>query len=337
MIVLDEQQLAANAEIWRRESRRPVWAVVKADGYGWGIERIVDAVEKRVAGFCVAESSDFYRVRARTNKPILLFGESCPSELESILMQRGIPNVTTLATLDHLITIAERLGRPIRIRVGRAPALGWFGVADTDSGIFAARAAHRFIEVELWSHYTTAAARVEERAAFTAFCETFAAAGATIVARDLESTIPVGSMTPQELTGDRIRIGAGLFGYHGMHLPGMRNAVTVRAARCVQRRATADLFAGAARHATPATGWLSSVRIGYADGLSRHLVGTRLACGQLVSIGMQYTIIAHTEACVEEYMTLFDAETDLHALLAESRVSGHELLVALGHQSRRQN
>ncbi|MGH7716576.1 MAG: alanine racemase, partial [Vulcanimicrobiaceae bacterium] len=126
-IELDEDAMRRNARRWREHAGVPVWAVVKADGYGWGAARLMRVLEEDVAGFFLADADEARAARGRTRRPIALLAEAAVDQTAALLDEGVIPNVASLKTLAGAAGWASGRGRSARIRVGIVPAAGWSG------------------------------------------------------------------------------------------------------------------------------------------------------------------------------------------------------------------
>ncbi len=137
-IELDEDVVRRNARRWREHAGAPVWAVVKANGYGWGAARLMRALEDEVAGFFLADADEARSVRGISRLPIALLAEAPIDQTAALLDDGVIPNVASLESLAAAAGWATGRGRPARIRVGIVPAAGWSGLLeDADRAVCA--------------------------------------------------------------------------------------------------------------------------------------------------------------------------------------------------------
>lgn len=334
LIELDESIVRENARLWARDAGKPLWAVLKNDGYGWGLARMARITEEHCEGFCVAGAEEFRRLRAFTRKPIALFSQPALDEIAEVALDGGRPAITAPQALDVLARAGAAAGRPLRARIGLAPAAGWFGVAARDLSAVVSAARSPWLEIELWTHFTDAAVRAEEERRFAGFVAAFRDAGVAVQAVDAESTLPL-SQTAARF--DRARIGIGLFGAYGVaadrgseqaeaHL---RNPISVTAVEVQRFVADENTVAGYARRPVPPGTLLAVYRLGYGDGFPRALAGATLAPGTVLSIGMQYTVFAASGAGSERQIVLGPHER-LHELARNAGITPHEIVVSLG-------
>lgn len=328
-IELIDDVVRANARRWREHSGAGVWAVVKANGYGWGAARIVRAVDSQVEGFFVADADEAREIRAATKRPIAILAAGGPQETVAILRDGAIPNVASLDALAAADAWARERGAPARIRVGIVPAAGWSGLLEDAIDPFARAAGAARVEIELYTHLTAPELWESQRARFEAARRRFQDAGAVIVGTDVASTL---ASAREGRSGENlVRIGIGLF---GASLGGPRLECAIRIDATVtdvlpSHAVASTGYRGAERITAP---WLAVVRCGYSDGLPTRLAGT----GIILSIGMQYAVLArNAPETVGQTIRLLDTSTDLGMLLENTGISPHEFVVGLGRQNNR--
>ncbi len=323
-IDLIDDLVRANARRWREHAGVPVWAVVKAGGYGWGAARIVRAAESEVEGFFVADADEAREIRRITSRPIALLAASGPQETVDLLRDGIIPHVASLDALAAADQWARERGAPARIRVGVVPAAGWSGLLEEAIDPFARAAGAARVEIELWTHLTAPELWQPQRERFEAAKRRFLEAGATIAGSDVASTFST-AREPRSAES-RVRIGIGLFGA-SMGGPRLECAIRIdaRVTDVLPSHAVASTgYRAAERIPAP---WLAVVRCGYSDGLPSRLAGT----GDILSIGMQYAVLARNgPETVGRTVRLLDNSNDLSMLLENTGISPHEFVVGLG-------
>jgi alanine racemase len=322
-ITLDDDVIRRNAKRWREHSGAQVWAVVKADGYGWGAARLMRILEDDVAGFFLADSDEARAVRGITRRPIALLAEAPVDQTAALLDDGVIPNVASLESLAAAAGWATGRGRPARIRVGIVPAAGWSGLLEDAIEPFARAAASLPVEVDLWTHLTVPELWASQMERFSAARERFAAAGVHIAGIDVSGSLAAAAR-PQ-CDESLVRIGIGLFGAFG---PGLECAVRIDAPVTAVLRSDAVPSAGYRLPERVSKPWLAIVRSGYSDGLSLRLAGTN----SIVSIGMQYAVLARNEPeRVGQTLRLLDTSSNLCMFLENTGVTPHEFIVGLRH------
>lgn len=323
-IELIDSAVRANARRWREHAGVPVWAVVKAGGYGWGANRIVRAVNDDVEGFFVADAREAREIRALTTRPIGVFAACSADETIALLRDGGIPNVASLEALAAADRWARARGAAARIRVGIVPAAGWSGLLEDAIDPFSRAAGEAHVEIELWTHLTAPELWSAQRGRFEAAQRRFAAAGAAIAGTDVASTFS--SAREGRSSENRVRIGIGLF---GASLGGPQLECAIRIEATVTDVLPSDAVASTGYRAAEriASPWLAVVRCGYSDGLPARLAGA----DDILSVGMQYAVLArNAPERVGQTIRLLDASSDLGMFLENTGISPHEFVVGLG-------
>jgi alanine racemase len=313
-----------NVRRWREHAGVPVWAVVKAKGYGWGAARMVRAVDDDVEGFFVADADEAREIRPLTKHPIAVFAAGSPEETIALLRGGAIPNVASPEALAAADAWARERGVPAKIRVGIVPAAGWSGLLEDAIDSFARAAGRSRVEIELWTHLTAPELWDAQRRRFHAAERRFQDAGAAIVGTDVASTLA--SAREGRSAASRVRIGIGLFGA-SLGGPPLKCAIRIDATitDVLPSDAVASTGYRAAERITAP--WLATVRCGYLDGLPARLAGT----GNILSVGMQYAVLArNAPEKVGQTIRLLDTSSDLCMLLENTGISPHEFVVGLG-------
>src|SRR5690606_28921444 len=103
---IDLPQLVENVHTIRQRCGVEVWAVVKANAYGLGIERVSRAIASEVDGFCVFRLDEAVAVNLaeQTGKPIIALGPPEPDRLSEYLAHRVRPTVSNSADAESLRT-----------------------------------------------------------------------------------------------------------------------------------------------------------------------------------------------------------------------------------------
>jgi len=319
---LDPARLRENVRSWSAFAGVPVRAVVKSDGYGWGFAALVRPLEDLVDAFIVADGEEFAAVRSLTQRPIVTLAEAAPDEVRLLLDGGAIPNVAGAAGIEAAARWASSRNRRARIRIGLRPAIGWAGFEIAELGAIAVALARPEIAVELWTHLTAVDAEAEQLATFARAQTVLREAGVTIVATDIESSLPL--RTPAA-RGSFVRIGVGLFGARSTSGPeALRCAIRLEAP-IVARLPSAGQPVGYAGVRAPDEGYLEVARCGYGDGFVR-VTGVH----GILSVGMQYTVLWRRNLSADKSVVLLDAANDLNELAHAAGIAPHELVVRLG-------
>lgn len=111
-VEVDLQAVRANFEAVRRRvgPSSAVIAMVKADGYGLGADRIVQALEPLEPwGYGVATATEGWSLRqSGVERPIVVFSPLAPEAVEVAAVARLTAAVSDLAGLDRWAAAAER-------------------------------------------------------------------------------------------------------------------------------------------------------------------------------------------------------------------------------------
>ena len=313
-----------NARRWRDYAGIPVWAVVKADGYGWGAQRMVGLLDagEDVEGFFVADSDEAREIRLLTKKPIAILAAAAAGETVAQLEAGFLPNVASLEALAAADRWARGRGTDstARIRVGIVPAAGWSGLLEDAVGPFAEAAGRSQVEIELWTHLTAPELWAQQLARFETALAKFRNSSANVISTDIASTAAAGERRDGQ---SRVRIGIGLF---GASLGGPELECAVRIDATVtdvlpSHAVSAAGYRSAQRIEAP---WLAVVRCGYSDGLPTRLAGTN----EILSVGMQYAVLArNSPERVGQALRLLDISSDLCMFLENTGISPHEFVV----------
>jgi alanine racemase len=328
-ITLDGAVMRENALAWREHAGVPVRAVIKSEGYGWGFEALVHALEEVVDAFIVADVEEFDAVRPLTRRPVVTLGDVPPGQVGRLLDAGAIPNLVSAAGVQAAIAWARARGRRARVRIGLRPAMGWAGFTLEEFLANVFSFASPELEIELWTHLTHPDYIVEQRAAFVEAQTALRRAGGRIAATDSESTLPLASREASAETF--VRLGVGLFGArYGGGPAGVRCALRVEAP-VVQRVASRGQPVGYGAVRAPDEGYVLVARCGYGDGFTR-MTGTTAG---ILAVGMQYTVLWRRNWSDARGVVLADADTDLDDLARAAGVAPHEIVVRLGNANRR--
>jgi alanine racemase len=300
----------------------PVAAVVKNDGYGWGAARVVREIDDVVESYVVADEAEFWALRMRTRRPIRLLDAATPARLAAICAHGGIPNVTTRDAVNAAAAYARTADVGVTVRIGIVDAAGWSGIAAADVAAFAGLCARPELRVELWTHVTSALRGDATRTALDAALATFRHAGVDVVGTDSAST----AWAASGQRGDRVRIGAGLFGAKLGAKVATTCAIRVDAPVTRWFAPGAIRWAGYGEVNVPANRGVAVLRCGYGDGFPKELAGD----DDILSVGMQYTARL-AENATREY-ALIDENSDLDELARRVGLGPHEFIVGIAQQ-----
>lgn len=326
-IQVDLDVLAANALAWANFAGVSVRAVLKGDGYGWGIDRLADVLNDRVSGYCVSDAEEFFALRARTELPIAILGRLERAAIAAVLETGGLPTLADQGDLEAATAWGRSKNCAPRVRIGVLPAAGWTGFDLDELHGFAPALAASGAQVEVWTHFTDLETIGEDAIRFRDAVSMAMAAGVRVVATDSASTFP---LARAGAGGDSVRIGIGLFGATGgPAVPGVHCALRVHAPITDVREYQAGARVGYGGELERG-GAITTARCGYADGLPRTFAG-----GDVLAVGMQYITLRGVHARAENsQVVLLDRQSSLDAFAERCGRLPHEVVTAFGNAAR---
>jgi alanine racemase len=314
VIELSGSVLRHNLQALKRRTRSRVRAVVKANGYGFGLERIVAELDGTADGFVVSEIEGLRRVRALTDAPTAVLLDLGPEHALRVVALAGIPNVARRASLMALAARSD--AATLTVRVGLRLAAGWSAIEMDEAVAFAGAIAGAGMRVELWTHLSSPASEMDDRERFSKFVAIFRETGAAVVGEDMESTFPAARADSH---GTTVRIGVGLFGAGGLTC-----AIGVHAPIIERLRSDGTLRASYSADELPKGTDVMVVRCGYSNGFPRVTRPYR----RVLSVGMQNSIVLGHD--VQEQFALLGPDDDLDELAGAAAILPHQIVTGLG-------
>ena len=317
-IELNPEIFAANARAWRTFcAPAQLYAVVKADGYGWGLRNVVPLLEPVADGYCVADADELRDLRAFSAKPAIVLGSVESAELPAVIAAGGLP---TVDSPDDLAPAAKGAS----VRIGVRPAAGFSGLSlDELTALIPALTACGK-PVSLWTHLTDLEGARAQMAVFEQAHALLAAAGVRVASTDVASTFPLAN---GYRTGSLVRIGIGLFGATGgSEVPGVGCAVKVHAPLVKFEEHGAGTRLGYGGRMLPVPERIAVARCGYADGVPKTLERD----DDILSVGMQYLTVRASRVTANTHVSIIDSQTNLDAFAALTGRLPHEVVTALG-------
>ncbi len=130
---IDLDALRHNARVCREilGDRSALMAIVKADAYGHGLERVVTALVNDVDWFGVANVREAVRARtaAGSDSPILILSPAVSEEIPLIVEGRFSASVSTLAEVDAFSAIAKSRGIAAKVHAVADTGMGRMGAS----------------------------------------------------------------------------------------------------------------------------------------------------------------------------------------------------------------
>ncbi|HEX7091420.1 MAG TPA: alanine racemase [Longimicrobiales bacterium] len=334
-----------------------ILAMVKANGYGLGAERVVRALEPlQPWGFGVATAEEGASLRrAGVERPILVVSPLSREALAVAAAARLTVSVSDLEALEEWAKQARRQGVTLDFHVevdtgmGRA-GFDWRKAAEWGDAV-RSRAGGAVRWTGIYTHFQGADAA--DRGPTALQWERFRDALVQLpVSREdllVHAANSAAALRWPEYAADLVRPGIFLYGGHpapGLpagELPAPRAVAALRARLVLARDVPPGSTVGyGATHA--ARGWerWGTVAVGYGDGLPRSLGnrGAALVCGRRVPIigriSMDMTVVDLTgvpEASVGDVVTLIGRdggqEITVDEVAAQAGTIGYEILTGL--------
>ncbi|MCZ2859444.1 alanine racemase [Blastococcus sp. VKM Ac-2987] len=310
-VVVDLDAIAANTAVLRERVRRPLMAVVKADGYGHGL---VPAARATLAGGAdqlgVAVLDEALVLRAAgITAPVLAWLHGPGADFAAALAADVEVSVNAAWGLSEVVAAARATGRSARLHLfvdtglsrEGAPMSEWPGLVEAAAR---AQADGDVVVVAVWSHlaYADAPTHPTIAAQVRVFEEAVAvarAAGLTDARCHLANSAATVALPGTWF--DMVRPGIAVYGLDPLggdaadH--GLRPAMTVRARVALTKRVAAGAGVSYGHtYATAAETTLALVPAGYADGVPR-AGGNR---APVLAAGRQRTIAGRV--CMDQFV-----------------------------------
>jgi alanine racemase len=326
---LDMAILAQNARAWRAYAGVPLYAVLKGEGYGWGVGRLARALEDIADAYCVSDADELAELRRHSRKRAIILGGVEPDRLAEVLRNNAFPTIGTPVEFEVARTVLAEIGAPLRVRVGLRPAAAWSGLSLEELRAFGPGLAAADAEVELWSHITDWEHRTEQEQTFSRAATFMREIGVRLAGTDIASTFPLAADGPH---GSAVRVGVGLFGATGgVTVPGVRCALRVVAPVVRTERHPSGTRLGYGGTMLRMGETIATARCGYADGLPKGLAGA----DDILSVGMQYvTVRASRVDGRAGQLVLLGESSDLDLFASQAGRLPHEIVTSFGNCAR---
>lgn len=328
-VSLDVATIQANARAWRIYAGVPVFAVLKANGYGWGVGPLAKALENFADAYCVADADELVQLRRYSGKRAIVLNGVEPDRLAEVFHSNAAPTISNAAEFETARTILAQAGLPLDIRIGLRPAPAWSGSSLDDLRTLAPVLAASGARVQLWTHFADWERRAQLSATLKQAERFMREVGVHIAGVDVSSTFSLAADGP---AGDAVRIGIGLFGATGgSPVSGVRCALRLRAPVLSIQHHPAGTRLGYGGTMLRMGETIATARCGYADGLPNALAGA----DDILSIGMQYlTVRASRLSSDRSELVVLNADSDLDILASRAGRLPHEIVTAFGNCAR---
>ncbi len=198
-------------------------AVVKANAYGHGAEKIAEMMEpvSYIWGFATATVEEALELReAGIQKPILILGYIFPRDYETVVREEIRTAVFTMDMAEGLSEAAQKAGRRAHIHIAVDTGMTRIGVQDTEEAVSLVSriAALPGIDTEgMFTHFAKADETDKgfthlQYERFTRFADACAAAGVNIAMRHCSNS--AGILELHDMNLDAVRAGITIYGIY---------------------------------------------------------------------------------------------------------------------------
>jgi alanine racemase len=295
--------LRANAAAIAKAAGRPVFAVVKNNGYGLGVVNAAQSLEPSPAvhGFAVVKLQEARDLRARgIKKPILLMAPIDADDLRDAVSAGIMPMVYTPIG-DLLEKEAARLGRAIPIHVCVDTGIGRVGVPyQHAASLIRDLAARKGVTIDgtMMTFTEDLDFDREQRRRFVALTDELKAAGVDLGRLHAASTYTL-FQHGNETSFDMVRPGMGLLGiypdprFKALNRMELQTALAMRVRVAYVKQLAAGSSAGYERaYVAKRPTWIATLPVGHADGWPR----VAAKGGKVRINGRMYPVIASVSA-----------------------------------------
>jgi alanine racemase len=300
---LDLDAMRANYDTIRRcvGATTAVIPMVKADGYGLGLETVVRALDPLEPwGFGVATAAEGASLRQLgVTRPVLAVTPLAPAEVDLAARSRLTVAISSLDGLDAWAAAAERLGgAPLDFHVEIDTGMGRSGFDWRERGDWAPALRDRLTPAVRWTgcftHFHSADSPDEGHsfAQWERFRETLVQLPVSAEDLMIHAANSAAALRWPEFSADAVR--PGIFLYGGSPAPGVpdvpepRCVASVRARLALVREKPGASTAGySATYTARGTERWGTVTIGYGDGVPR-MLGNR---GSVLVRGVRVPVI----------------------------------------------
>ena len=290
-------------------------AVVKADAYGHGAERVANAIYGIVDCFSVALVEEGVKLRlSGINKDILVLTPCSESDLEYAVFYNLTLTVQRLNDLKLIVKEAERQNSFVKVQFKYNTGMNRLGFDDLfalNKALSYARRSKRVIIDGLYSHY----ANPKSESSIKRATDKFLLANKLIKGYN-ESAVCHISASGGFLQGkyfDMVRIGILLYGYKPFKSNALKVSPAMKVFAPVILKRKIEPFDGALYGTSKTIGEknLTLVRFGYADGLPRQKIKGQFnnRCMDITAInekvrGKFYPVMTNAEVLAKKYKTI---------------------------------
>lgn len=322
-----------------------ICAVVKADAYGHGIERMARTLDRAgVDSFAVISLDEAWGVRRESSKDVLIMGYLDDSEIAEAILEGFVLSLFDRELADLYQEIAEREGKDVRVEVKVETGLNRLGMTPGQALEILAHP-HLFPRIKpkaVFTHLISSSKRevnLIQLERFQPFLDEMQALGI-----DLPIHMENSHALPDFPEGrfDLVRLGLAMFGVERV-LPGLEPSLQAKTV-VIQKKPLKKGEGTSYNHLfhAPEDMEIAVIAMGYAEGLSQSMTGKAFALvhGKRVpivgQICMNLSVIDVTGIPVRrgDEVVIIGRQGDEEITVAEmARACGvrhHEILIRMG-------
>lgn len=246
-----------------------IFAVVKADAYGHGIEPVVRACDHwGVSGFAVIGLDEALRVRSESQRDVLVMGYLCDEEIEEAVRLGLILSLYDIEIAPIISTAAQRLRRTARVHLKVETGLNRLGMTVEDALSLIASPPEGVAIEAVFTHFSNSADREESQRQLARFKPVLEAAGSCAAHITAHMTKSHALAKLPESFLDHVRVGLAVYGFEEV-IPGLVPALSAKT-RVMQRKPLKTGEGVSYGHIFKADRdmEIAVIAMGYAEGLS---------------------------------------------------------------------
>lgn len=200
--------------------RKKIISVVKANGYGHGMEQVVSVIEKHTDAFAIDDVQELIQLRKLTNKDIYILGHVCKEDIEEILINKGISVVYDKTMLEIINQTAATRNEVAEINIKLDAFLGRQGILMEELPVLLKRLSQlrnvklrgiytHFSNIEDTKDVTHAQRQIDQ---FKKACLLLKEQGYSLIEKHISSTAGILIYDQAEALCTHVRLGIGLYG-----------------------------------------------------------------------------------------------------------------------------
>lgn len=315
--VIDLGKIKRNAIAVKRKLPKGVkfCAVVKADAYGHGAERVSNALYNIVDCFAVALVEEGVKLRlAGIDKDILVLSPCFESDLEIAVYYNLTLTVQRIKDVKLIIKEAQKQNAVVKVHFKYNTGMNRLGFDDLfalNKGLSCAKHSKRIVIDGLYSHY----ANPQDKNSVKTATDKFLLANKLVKVYNENAVCHI-SASGGFLQGkyfDMVRIGLLLYGYKPFKTDKIKVLPAMKVFSPVLLRRKVERFDGVlyGNYKTPTNREIALIRFGYADGLPRRKIKKQVnnRCMDITAVeekrrNKYYPIMTDAEVLAKKYGTI---------------------------------